>query len=805
MVLLALAAVMGSYSGITTDSLLDTPNLEIRSVWQAGAADLLRLARNAILTEHDNQAALRPEAGFALDLDTMLAPGIYRLTVQASAPNKGADSLFVDLDGTRLKALLQPPIEHLGPSSIVLHVEAAGNHRIALTLRESPGCVLQSVSLEAIRPNPPLPAILPERRDSRPRVLLTPEKLALLRRQVATGAHAEVYALPSPLTRPPPAYRPGKRNGGGFRSLGDHVLRQLLDPDPAQLEAIEGWLETGAGYGDVGVDLDAEYFLEGMALAYDWLHDALDRDLRDRVRDRVARSCAELYQASLAGRTGGGLSFQQNHFWYAHLALALGAAALVGDHPEAESWLAWSWDRFERIALTFSPDGSFHEGPGYWDFSMPTLYMYTDLYESLTGQRAPEMDRGLHGQAEFRLHHILPGFRTSVPLEDSSVALGPSAPWLWRWEAARYRDADTQGQAALISRGPSSSKYALLWHDPAVTPPDAPLDQVPLARHYADVENVFLRTSWAPDATFAAFACRPLGGHRYADICSRYPRVGGTGHNHPAQGHFFLYARGQTLAGDPGYTYEKRTRNHNTILVDGQGQYGDGEMWPSPKPGRPRILRFVHRAPVSIVTGEVADAYPKELGLREFQRTFVLVGPDLAVVFDRLAAEQPRTFSWLLHHWGEERVANGRCRVTVGNAVLDLQPLLPASASLTTEVYRPQFVHPTRDLTPKNPDVRLVSIQSPPATTAFFLVPMTIGSSDQPPAAAEHVPCDGGVAMRCGDTILAFRTGPADMTVPLPWGGNTRSEASVLVAVLRDGQRIVVDDTPPPRTTGDGG
>ena len=93
-----------------------------------------------------------------------------------------------------------------------------------------------------------------------------------------------------------------------------------------------------------GVDLDAEYFMEGVALTYDWLHDQLPPDLRTRVRDTIARQCREVYEASLDNRAGGTIAFQQNHFWFAHLSLILGAAAVYGEVPEAADWLAWAWD-----------------------------------------------------------------------------------------------------------------------------------------------------------------------------------------------------------------------------------------------------------------------------------------------------------------------------------------------------------------------------------------------------------------------------------------------------------------------------
>jgi hypothetical protein len=540
----------------------------------------------------------------------------------------------------------------------------------------------------------------------------------------------------------------------------------------------------------VGVDLDAEYFMEGLALTYDWLYNEIPQDLRARVRDTLARQCRTVYEASVAGRTGGGLSFQQNHYWFAHLSMALSAAAIHGEVRDAEQWLAWAWDRYERIALSFSPDGAFHEGPAYWDYSMPTLYLYTDLYEWCTGLRIPAGDDGLAGQAEFRSHHVYPGLAHSAALEDSKVSIGRPPTRLLLWEAKRFKDPVAMGIADLLNRGPSSDRFNLLWLDETLRSRE-PREAVPLARYYPDVETVFARTAPDDDATYVAFVSRPLGGHKWAELCSRFG-LGGTGHNHPEQNHFILFGRGEVLAGDQGYTYEKLTRNHNTVLVDGKGQYGDGQMWPGPTPGRSRITDFVTEGDVTMMMGDAASAYPEELGLTRFERTLVLAGRDVVVVCDRLAADQPRTFSWLLHHWGEVAESDRRWTIVRGDAQLGVVPVLPADIEGETSTYRPQFVHPTRDHTPEEADVNLLELRAGPTTAATFLVPLLVGDAGGAVPEVQNVSTDTCDAIRVGDTVVAFNGGQAKMTVQLPWGETLETEAKAAVARVKgDAQQIV--------------
>jgi hypothetical protein len=67
-----------------------------------------------------------------------------------------------------------------------------------------------------------------------------------------------------------------------------------------------------------------------------------------------------------------------------------------------------------------------------------------------------------------------------------------------------------------------------------------------------------------------------------------------------------------------------------------------------------------------------------------------------------------------------------------------------------------------------------------------------VGNAGQPLPLVQDVSTETGIAVRVGDTVVAFNRGKGPMTVGLPWGGTLETDVEVLVACLREGKRQVV-------------
>jgi hypothetical protein len=173
---------------------------------------------------------------------------------------------------------------------------------------------------------------------------------------------------------------------------------------------------------------------------------------------------------------------------------------------------------------------------------------------------------------------------------------------------------------------------------------------------------------------------------------------------------------------DPGYEYLKSTSNHNTVLVDGRGQTGEGNTWLNVNNCLNRekeplgITTFEDRGDVCHVIADVTGAYDPDLRITRFTRRIVYLRPDLIVLHDRIESAMPHEYRWLLHTDPSDRFTEmrpGYWRMEAAGAGLDICVLAPGAEALCHEVRyhrisRSRFVGQTRrmDLHTNHPEAR---------------------------------------------------------------------------------------------------
>jgi hypothetical protein len=113
---------------------------------------------------------------------------------------------------------------------------------------------------------------------------------------------------------------------------------------------------------------------------------------------------------------------------------------------------------------------------------------------------------------------------------------------------------------------------------------------------------------------------------------------------------FVIFAGGQFLADDDRYSTQKMTCKHNTILVSGKGQKGEGDEWTQPLDGVDMsnlavLTTWKDAGEVVVAEGEAGQMYE---GLSRYRRAFIWVRGSYLLVLDDIRAEKEAEITWLV-------------------------------------------------------------------------------------------------------------------------------------------------------------
>jgi len=509
-----------------------------------------------------------------------------------------------------------------------------------------------------------------------PRLLLNPSKIEALKAAITT-THAELWRSAKRradgfASRPAPQYeQPGPNDEQLWqRDIANRIpllaVVFLLSDDPKYLAAATAWSMAscgfprwGTGYFS-GTDLAAGHQLFSLALILDWVGDRLPAEARATLRRTLLERGAKMYAAA-----NGDLpvdlgfwrsSYLSNHLWVNMAGLAAAGLALRNE-PGAKSWFELAVEKFRRSESFRGGDGASQEGIGYWTYGVEYLLKFWQMAADLTGEKPSSA--WWKNTAAYRLYLGLPrkAWKEDYSVVDLADCMradeyGPDHI-LYRL-ATLNRDPQAQWLAGELRRAGvtnSASQWLdLLWYDPSIVPQSPAA--LPTLRHFEDMGIVSARSDWSGDESLVVFKCGPPAGHFAAGKLAS--DMVGLAHVHPDANHFVIFGCGEWLLRDDGYAW-KDTGQHNTLLVDGKGQVGEGSAFNSggvdASSGNvsPRVIAATSSGAVDRILGDATATYPAAAGLRRYVRSLYFLKPDVLIVVDEIETVEPRRLELRFH------------------------------------------------------------------------------------------------------------------------------------------------------------
>ncbi|MFC1614690.1 DUF4962 domain-containing protein [Gemmatimonadota bacterium] len=391
------------------------------------------------------------------------------------------------------------------------------------------------------------------------------------------------------------------------------------------------------------------HIMMGVALAYDWLYPAMNRDQRSLVAERLGEEAERQYRMIADQRAWYRNQYLQNHAHVHYSGLAYAAVALYGEDPRAQQWLAACVDFYDRVLSLSLSDGGSIEGMSYGNYALEYVLRYMELARSVL--KLDYYDNPwIKNYPKYLIHSLLPVVRE----EEWAMSFGDN-PRHGNYHGPEHqlfliasRCGDTAAQwlgkklIGLRSSGLASASWcSILWYDPEIK--EANPESFPTLWHFNDLDQVMLRSAWEDtSAVMIGIKCGSfMGRARSQDTIYDL----GCAHGHPDAGSFQIYAYGRFLAVDPLYTYFKRSANHNTLLVRNRGQLGEDSQWFAAAEALyfkhyPTVVETRSTSEYDYVLTDMAPAYHPALGLKRALRHFLFIKPDLLLVADELTLDQ---------------------------------------------------------------------------------------------------------------------------------------------------------------------
>ncbi|MDE3148452.1 MAG: heparinase II/III family protein, partial [Acidobacteriota bacterium] len=428
--------------------------------------------------------------------------------------------------------------------------------------------------------------------------------------------------------------------------------------------------------------LDTGEMTAALGLGYDWLYPVLSPADRATIEHAIATKGIDPWLERI--KSGEAIHHEHNNWnQVCNGGETIGALAIADVDPErARGIIDHARAAIGDIMKLFAPDGSFEEGPGYWNYATSYNVLFLDALDSALGTDFGMADApGFSSTGDYHIQSMGPTY-LFANFSDAGAGVYPSPQMFWfarRFHKpfyAEYERRVTLGSKLDPREARESSRFSIFtvfWGAEDANMTDG--TPLPLVQSFSRVDQAYMRSAWNdPNAWYVAFK----GGDAHAS------------HGHLDLGAFIMDAFDQRWATDlgpdnyglPGYFgrqrwtyYRMRTEGHNTLTIDGENEDLDA------------------KAPLT-ASGAMGDSFYAIANLDQaykgkltsWSRGVALLDKKRVLVQDEIAPAQPVDVVWNFHTFADVKIAaDGRsATLSEGGATLHARIVSPAAGRFST-------------------------------------------------------------------------------------------------------------------------
>jgi hypothetical protein len=398
-----------------------------------------------------------------------------------------------------------------------------------------------------------------------------------------------------------------------------------------------------------------------LAWGYDWLYHHLSSEEKDLIRHSLLRRTEQVAHHVINRSKIHQVPYDSHAVRSLSSVLIPCSIALLDDEPQAQEWLDYT---IEYYAGLYTPwggkDGGWAEGGMYWTTGMAYLidglnlvrnYMNIDFYQRPFFQKTGDFPLYCYSQdtkrASFGDQSNLgerPGLKTAFNIRQFAGVTGNG---LYQWYFEQVKAWDTNADQKFFNYG---------WWD-------FPFDDMIYLHDFPSVEAVspsdIKPVKWFKDVGWVAFHHKMEQPDEHIMLLTKSSPYGSLSHSHGDQNSFLIHAYGEPLAIKSGHyvgfnstmhkKWRRQTQAHNTLLIDGVGQYADSNKILNMS-AKGEVLEVISNDDYCYVSEDATKAYTETVPyLEKFVREIYFVNQSYFVMVDSVDLTQPGRVNWLMH------------------------------------------------------------------------------------------------------------------------------------------------------------